>query len=260
MPTGVYTRTEKHRQNLSLALKGHTSPRKGCHLSEETKRKLSISMQGRTASLETRIKMSTAHTDKQHTKETKAKLRQIRLDNPTFTSELRIKTKHILTGKHLTQEHIEKIRLASTGKEQTPISRRRKATAMRKLWANPNYRDRVVKAVISASHKRPTQPEETLGEILQLLFPNQYKYTGDGTMIIGGLCPDFTNVNGQKKVIEMFGDYWHEGQDPQVKINRYRDFGFNCLVIWESELNNHSHVTKRIVQFCGGYNQDRYKD
>jgi len=40
-------------------------------------------------------------------------------------------------------------------------------------------------------------------------FPNEWKYAGDGSLIIRGKCPDFVNVNGRKLIIEVFGDYWH---------------------------------------------------
>ncbi len=56
------------------------------------------------------------------------------------------------------------------------------------------------------------------------------------------MCPDFFNINGQKKVIEMFGDYWHQGQNPQDKIDRYAKSGFDCLVIWERELKEKSRT------------------
>ena len=75
------------------------------------------------------------------------------------------------------------------------------------------------------------------------------KYTGNGVVVISGLCPDFTNCNGQKKVIEMFGDYWHKGQNPQDRIDKFESFGFGCLVIWESEIKDEELVKIRIREF-----------
>jgi G:T-mismatch repair DNA endonuclease (very short patch repair protein) len=34
----------------------------------------------------------------------------------------------------------------------------------------------------------------------------------------------------------MFGDFWHQGQDPQIKIDKYARYGFDCLIVWEREL------------------------
>jgi len=98
-------------------------------------------------------------------------------------------------------------------------------------------------------HIRPTKPEIIISQLLEVVCPNQYKYTGDGAIIIGGKCPDFTNVNGKKKVIELFGNYWHKGENPQVKIDKYAEFGFDCLVIWEHELKNCNNVMVRIRDF-----------
>jgi len=56
-------------------------------------------------------------------------------------------------------------------------------------------------------------------------------------VVINNLNPDFTNCNGQKKVIEIFGVYWHKDENPIDRINKYKEFGFDCLVLWENELN-----------------------
>lgn len=83
---------------------------------------------------------------------------------------------------------------------------------------------------------KPTRPEAALGKLLQKACPDQYKYTGDGTFMIGRRFPDFVNINGKKKVVEMYGDYWHKNQVPQKKIDEYALYGFDCLIIWESDL------------------------
>jgi len=53
----------------------------------------------------------------------------------------------------------------------------------------------------------PTSPELCLGGLLDKHFPGEWRYTGNGDTLIGGKSPDFLNVNGQKAVIELFGDY-----------------------------------------------------
>jgi len=98
---------------------------------------------------------------------------------------------------------------------------------------------------------RPTKPELQLQTILNESYPNIWDYTGDGGMIIGGKIPDFSNVNGRKAVIEMFGDYWHKGQEPQDKIAHYEAYGFECLVIWEHELEDYDTFLTKIEAFGG---------
>ncbi len=91
--------------------------------------------------------------------------------------------------------------------------------------------------------KNRTKPELKLLDIIERYgFP--FKYTGDGSFWIGGYNPDFVNCNGQKEVIEVFGDYWHspsrEGIKPDFteagRRQAFAEFGFSMLVIWEHEL------------------------
>ncbi len=103
------------------------------------------------------------------------------------------------------KEHIRQIQLAQRDMYV------QKAT---KQWQNPEIREKQVKAILEGSHIRPTKAEFDLNVLIELACPKQYKYTGNGQVIIGGMSPDFTNTNGQKKVIEMFGDHWHQGQNP----------------------------------------------
>ena len=70
---------------------------------------------------------------------------------------------------------------------------------------------------------------------------NNIKFVGDRKLWIktkkGKRNPDFM-VEGQKIVIELFGDYWHKGEDPKDIIKEYSDVGYKCLVFWESEVYN----------------------
>lgn len=109
--------------------------------------------------------------------------------------------------------------------------------------------------------KSPNKPEQKLNLILQSLFPNEWKFVGDGSFILGGKNPDFMNVNGQKKLIEMYGDYWHKkyttrSQDyyiPEKRIELFKQFGFDTLIIWESELKSkdQSKLLEKLVSFNG---------
>ena len=82
---------------------------------------------------------------------------------------------------------------------------------------------------------RPTKPEKVIQALLDKHFPKEWKYVGNGKVWFGKKNPDFMNVNGQKKLIEVYGDYWHKGEDPQERINHFKQYGFDTLVIWENE-------------------------
>lgn len=70
--------------------------------------------------------------------------------------------------------------------------------------------------------------------------PDSVVYQGDGKFFLtfkdGRIKnPDFV-VAHQRKVIELFGDYWHRGEDPEELIKQYNEIGFECLVLWEHEV------------------------
>lgn len=98
---------------------------------------------------------------------------------------------------------------------------------------------------------RPNKPETKILELLNELYPNEWEYTGDGTKIIAGKNPDFTHKE-KKLLIEMFGDYWHRGQNPEDRINIFKPHGYSTLVIWESELKEDEVVRNKILKFYNG--------
>lgn len=107
---------------------------------------------------------------------------------------------------------------------------------------------------------RPNRLESDLLSLLNELFQDDYKYVGDRSFIIGGKNPDFVNINGQKKIIEVNGDYWHSeeivgcnrNKHEQEMVQHYKGYGFDCLVIWESEFRNeanHGSLVDKLVYF-----------
>jgi len=96
---------------------------------------------------------------------------------------------------------------------------------------------------------KPNRKEKKLLNLLERQFPGQYAYTGDGKVTINHLVPDFINCNGRKEVIELYGDYWHRGEDPAIRIEQYSMLGFACLVIWEHELKDEAVILEKIASF-----------
>lgn len=101
------------------------------------------------------------------------------------------------------------------------------------------------------ARKHPNKLEQKVIELIQEMeLP--YKYVGDGQVILNGYNPDFINTNGKKKVIEVFGDYWHgdkaqdwhEGELGRMML--YGSLGFDCLIVWESELKDKEALARRI--------------
>lgn len=76
-----------------------------------------------------------------------------------------------------------------------------------------------------------------------------YTFVGDGKVIIEGRNPDFINSNGEKKIIEFFGEHWHKEEDQEIKRKIYARYGFNLLVIWGKELRNEEKLLEKIFNF-----------
>lgn len=109
-----------------------------------------------------------------------------------------------------------------------------------------------MRRVAKSNALHPSTPEIQLKNILDICFPNEFTYTGDGKagIVIGNMIPDFYS-DSKKKVIEVFGDYWHSGENPINRISNYKKFGFDCLVIWEHELKNKKKVIEEVRKFVG---------
>jgi len=113
-------------------------------------------------------------------------------------------------------------------------------------------REKWMKSMQKALHMQPNQAERKLFSVLDESYHDQWAFVGDWSMVIAGKNPDFVNVNGRKLIIELFGDYWHRGQNPQDRIDTFALFGFSTLVIWESELKNTLAMSERIREFVEG--------
>lgn len=141
------------------------------------------------------------------------------------------------------------IRCGCKGKIFSQKHRQKISEAFKKLWQQPEY----IRMELSALRIRPTKPELQLRTVLNKHFP-QFKYNGDFSLgiTLGGLIPDFVNVNGKKEVIEVFGEYWHSRENIRWnytelgRIMAYNSLGYRCLVIWDNELRDEQAVISKI--------------
>jgi hypothetical protein len=126
------------------------------------------------------------------------------------------------------------------------------SSAMLAVWANLTEEEKnfwVYKIRSTGAILKPNKPETFLINLLNKMYPGEWKYTGDASFMINGKSPDFTNCNGKKKLIELFGDYWHQGQTPQDRSDVFKPYGYETLVIWEHELKNIERLKFRINKF-----------
>lgn len=145
-------------------------------------------------------------------------------------------------------EHAKRIRECMKLAVNDPEIQKKRSLSQKKLWADPVHRDKMIQRMRSKNNTKPNIPES---RILKVIDDHNlpYKYVGNGDVILYGLNPDFINSNGQKKIIEFFGDYWH--RDDVVKSWKGTEFGrkaifsqlgYESLIIWESELNKMTDI------------------
>lgn len=96
----------------------------------------------------------------------------------------------------------------------------------------------------------PNSYELFLYDILSDLFPNEYMLNVNAEIVIGKKVPDFVNINGQKKLIELFGDRrFKNKQNEAEKIKHFGEYGFKTLVIWDYDLKDLNSLKHKLVNF-----------
>jgi very-short-patch-repair endonuclease len=144
-----------------------------------------------------------------------------------------------------------------TGKKHKESTKQKMKKNMLKLWKNPEYREKQLAVIFKGYNIKPNKMEEKLNKILQNIFPGEYLLNIAGDVIIGRKIPDFVNINGQKKLIEFNGDYWHgfeltgrtKEEEEKQRIDHFAKYGYQTLIIWESELNNLQNTREKIIEF-----------
>ena len=261
------------------ANKGKKHPFYGKHRSEKTKQKIAKALMGRSLLADTKRKISKALKGRKG-------IRRFGKENPMYgkhrSKELRDKISKAHKGKSLSEAHKRKLSEIRKGKPSPFKGKHHSRESKKKISEavkgefNPNYnkhfseetRKKMSEAKkgyhpsIEALRKRmksnnisPNKPERKLNKLLQELFHRQYKFVGDGRVVIDGLCPDFININGQKKIIELYGDYWHSLPERKKvdarRIKAYAKFGYKTLVVWEHELKDLDTLREKILIFNG---------
>jgi len=117
-----------------------------------------------------------------------------------------------------------------------------------------NSKEHMLMMTKASSHnKKINKSEQKLLDILNNLFPSNYKFVGGFEVMIGGFFPDFININGQKKIVELYGDYWHNISGSEEKDNnrlqKYSEYGYKTLVVWEKELKDKILLKQKLIEF-----------
>lgn len=228
--------SEEARRKLSEAKKDSNHPLYGRHHSEETRRKMSENRKGITSG------SKNSFYGKHHSEESRRKM-----------SEAKTGSNHFNYGKHLSEETRRKLSESKKGsknpnycKSYSEETRRKLSEASKKNWNKESYRQKMYQPF----KLLPTTPEFAVGLLLDQLGINA-EYIGDGSKWIGRRNPDFI-IRDKRKLIEVFGDYWHKEDNPQDRINHFRKYRYETLIIWESELKNEFLLKRKLIKFQVG--------
>jgi len=241
MPSGIYPRTLEHNAKISASAKIVQNYSEVRAKQIETRRKNGMPW---------------------HSEETKQKMRKPKSEKAkanikAATTRPEVKAKRVETRRKNGEPWFSE----ATRVNMKEAAGRPEVRARRKnLWADPEWKKKQLKAIFKGLRLLPNKPEKFLDKLFQQLFLNQIKYTGDGKdedSIVAGRCPDFIFTDGQKKIIEHFGDFHHgEGrtgipneQHEQERINLFARYGYQTLVIWEHELEDIDILQKKIFEF-----------
>ena len=250
---GQYIRTPEHRKQMAETQRRVQLKRYRLHpMSEEQKRNISLALKGRPFSEEHRKHLSEAM---------KGKSSPMKGRTNWFTYTMSESSRQSIAEKRRKyfKEHPE----ARQAIAQISKTRRRYTwTEARRAQARQALLSRMSE-MMQAQKKSPSKPERKLSYLLRHICPREFKYNGDCRLgvVIAGQVPDFWNTNGQKKVIDLLGCYWHgcplcfEGNgDAYVKqrVARYYSCGIMPLIIWEHELRDKETLSARIKSFVDG--------
>lgn len=101
----------------------------------------------------------------------------------------------------------------------------------KKKWEDKEW----VKRRIEAYHFSPNKTESIIRDFI---CEYGYDFVGDDSFWIGypPINPDFINRE-KRKIVEIFGDFFHREEDEKNRINHYKKYGWETVVIWCSELS-----------------------
>lgn len=245
------------------------------HNSEEARRKMSPI--GRKHSLETRMKIGLAHKGRKHSEEHVRKIAMTKIGNKNCVgriiseetrqrmseahkgvipserarkrmSEARKGNKYALGHKH-SKDVCKKMSEKAKGRRFSLLHCQKIGLANKRRWSDPVIKAKTMGKMFKSLGVKPNRQEKLLTHILDDLFPGEYKFVGDFSFSLGGKSPDFMNVNGQKKLIELFGDYWHKNDNEADRVCHFEQYGFRTLIVWERELKDRDLLKKRLVDF-----------
>lgn len=250
----------EHRQKVSEKLKGNQYAL-GYKHTEEAKRGISEKMKGNRNSsgivhseefcqaISKRMKgnqnASGFHHSKEYCQAISKRMKGNRIASVPRSKEFCQAVSERMKGNQYTLGH--------TPNEKTREALSKAQTAYLKTPKGQAFLKRFTLAGRRALHGSPSKGEFYLKEILDAIDPGWIHNSAQEEPIwIDGKEPDFIKDH---KIIEVFGGYWHKEAEESQRKEAFEQSGYICFVIWYSDLGDVKTLSRRILEFVGGFNE-----
>lgn len=158
-------------------------------------------------------------------------------------------------GHIVTKETREKIGDANRGHIVSIEAREKARVSINIFLSDPVRKAEWIKKALKTRNRGPSKFELYLEKIINK-HGLPYKYTGNGTFMIGFLNPDFVNVNGEKKCIEVYYSYYKNKRfGSEQKYQSWRNkwlkkYGWTAVYLNENDLKkSDEEIVKMITKW-----------
>lgn len=148
------------------------------------------------------------------------------------------------------------------GHTHTDEAKKKLSDTRKELFKDQEFKDQNVKIAMNNMQASPNKAEKRIIDIVST-YDLPFEFTGDGKFILHGLCPDFVSTDGTKKIIEVFGEHFHDPETAFVKVRWtqqefgrkaiFSQLGYDCLIIWYKEIQSSTNkeLYFKIKEFTG---------
>ena len=101
--------------------------------------------------------------------------------------------------------------------------------AMLNKWSDPIYKENTMIAIYKGLDMHPNTPESIILSTLNMFFPYEWRYVGNGELVLDGKNPDFEHIE-KKWLIEHFGEFHHSNRNKHLLKHQTYEGRMNFLI------------------------------
>jgi hypothetical protein len=176
-------------------------------------------------------------------------------DKKTEETLSRKKIEHVYDEEHmlrLTQGRKD-FYSSLTADEKERYNHERVSNRNKTCWKDPEYREKMQKVFRNNVKNGKLNKKNKLEEFFDSITGDNVEFCGQGDLWIEvpkegrSKNPDF-RVVGTNKIIELWGDLYHRGQNPREERLLYRKLGYDALVLWEHQVKFDTYNILQLVE------------